>query len=205
MLLCPIIPDKKLAFVAIPKNAGTSIRCAFGVAQGFVEQGQIVRKVHKKPWPSVHTKKDIQALKQEGYLRFCVARNPWVRLVSCWQEKIGKLTARQPNKFQLNMNFSHFARAVHAIPDKKSNRHFRSQLSYVYDGDVLLVDHFLRFETLRADWEMLQERFDLPALRHHRHTGADDSYRALYEKSPEARALVAKRYARDIEYFGYVF
>jgi hypothetical protein len=87
MLICPVIPAKKLAFVAIPKNAGTSIRVAFGHSQGFVSEGEPVAKVHSKPWPSVSDKATVKILGSLGFLRFCVARNPWERFASCWQDK----------------------------------------------------------------------------------------------------------------------
>ena len=65
MLHCPIIPDQKLAFVAIPKNAGTSIRMAFGQAQGFLAPGEYIKGVARKPWPSVDTKLAVHKLKEQ--------------------------------------------------------------------------------------------------------------------------------------------
>ena len=207
MKLCPIIPDKKLAFVAIPKNAGTSIRVAFGVAQGFAAPDEVVKGSYTRPWPSVGSKQEIHALKAEGYLRFCVARDPWSRLVSCWKNKSRKLNWLRQNTddFQANMPFLPFARAACSIPDERSDRHLRSQFTYVFDGDLLLVDRILRFETLEEDWEGLRKQYDLQALPHYKRSRSQFYCWDLYNQLPEARELVAKRYARDIEFFGYEF
>ncbi|MEM8954978.1 MAG: sulfotransferase family 2 domain-containing protein [Verrucomicrobiota bacterium] len=207
MLVCPIIPDKRLAFVGIPKNAGTSIRVAFGIDQGFVQPDDVVKRVFAMPWPSVASKAEIHDLKEKGYLRFCVARNPWARLISCWQNKrfARSWFTNVPGAFEFGMDFLPFARAAHATPDDQTDRHLRSQTAYIFDGDTLLVDRILRFERLHDDWQMLRSEFNLPPLPHYKPTGAEDAYRALYEEFPEAKDLVAKRYAADIDYFNYTF
>jgi hypothetical protein len=118
IIRCPIIPDQKLAFVAIPQNAGTSIRAAFGQAQGFVEPGEFVKGLCNKPWPAVHTKREIQALEAQGYLRCCVARTPWARLASCWKNKRRNSNWVRANAdhFVHDMEFLPFVRVVCAIP-----------------------------------------------------------------------------------------
>ncbi|MEM7144307.1 MAG: sulfotransferase family 2 domain-containing protein [Verrucomicrobiota bacterium] len=208
MLLCPIIPDKKLAFVGIPKNAGTSIRVAFGIAQGFVTPNDEVKQAFKMPWPSVSTKSDINLLRKQGYLRFCVARNPWARLVSCWNNKRFNakwIANNNANSFCHGMEFLPFARSAHETPDDLIDHHLRSQTTYIFDGDTLLVDRILRFENLNQDWQALRDEFDLPELPHYKPTGSQDAYRAIYQEFPEAKELVAERYARDIEFFGYEY
>jgi len=207
MLLCPILPKEKLAFVAIPKNAGTSIRGAFGIAQGFVRQGEIVKKVYSKPWPGVGSKAEIEALRNSGFLRFCVSRNPWERLVSCWQSKITNDTflRKTPGLFHAHMDFPSFVEAAFSVPDKKANRHYRSQMEFIMHKDTVLVDRILRFENLEEDWEGLRKEYDLPALPHYKQTNAAVSYQRIYSEYPELKEQVASRYARDIEFFGYDF
>ena len=212
MLRCPILPKEKLAFVAIPKNAGTSIRVAFGIAQGFVRQGEIVKKVSSKPWPGVGSKAEIEALRNSGFLRFCVSRNPWERLVSCWQQKImnrssSSFTWKTKNHglFHAHMDFPSFVEAALSVPEEKANRHYRSQVGFIMHKDTVLVDRILRFENLEEDWECLRKEYDLPALPHYKQTSSAESYQRIYSEYPEIKEQVASRYARDIEFFGYDF
>lgn len=207
MSLCPIIPEKKLAFVAIPKNAGTSIRVAFGVAQGFVNAGDEVVKAHSRPWPGVRSKSKILKLKKRGYLRFCVARNPWERFVSCWKNKHSdeSFLRKTDGLFQPGMDFPSFLEAAFSVPDEKANRHYQSQVHFIHHGDELLVDRILRFENLIEDWKEMQAEFDLPGLPHYKHSGASQSWLNCYENYPWAKERVAQRYARDIAFFGYEF
>jgi hypothetical protein len=200
-----VIPEKKLAFVAITKNAGTSIRVAFGNAQGFVSEGEPVERVASQPWPSVSDKATIKALRYLGFLRFCVARNPWERFVSCWQDKRADASFLRKTGFREAMEFHDFVEAAFSVPDEKANRHYRFRLSCISYRGKVLVDRLLRFENLGSDWEALRVEFDLPSLPHCKPSGAADSYRALYEKYPQTKQRLAQRYRRDIQYFGYEF
>ncbi len=213
-LRCPIIPDKKLAFVAIPKNAGTSIRTAFGVAQGFINEHDEVKDIHRMNWPSAGENSKIRDLRKQGYLRFCVCRNPWERLVSCWQQKKGShsfiFNRRHHGLFKLDMKFDDFVNAAFSVPDYRANRHYRSQFSFISHRrksrrKILLIDQVLRFESLIADWEDLRHKFGLPVLPHHNNTGATNSYIEIYKKYPKLETKVADRYASDIAFFGYDF
>jgi hypothetical protein len=207
MLLCPVFPDRKLAFVAIPKNAGTSIRVAFGVAQGFVAEGERVEKPYRKPWPSVDTREEIIALGDAGFTRFCVCRNPWERFASFWLDKGhgNRFLSRSKNPFEEGMGFSRFVETALAIPDHEADRHYRLQTGFIFEGDTLLVDRILRFERLHEDWGELSREFGLPALPHYKKTGASRTYRRLFDDHPDARRLVEERYRRDLEFFGYEY
>lgn len=207
MLVCPVVPEKKLAFVSIPKNAGTSIRVAFGVAQGFHQEGEKVVNVSLKRWPSVKTKEMINLLGLLGFHRFSVARNPWERLVSCWKDKRHneEFLRKSGGLFRGGMDFPSFAEVACSVPDDNADRHCRSQLSFISIREKVLVDRIIRFETLGPDWEVLRQEFHLPALPHYKQTGATDSYLELYEKYPETKELVTRRYREDIDYFGYDF
>lgn len=207
MLVCPIIPDKKLAFVAIPKNAGTSIRVAFGVAQGFIAPDEPVTKVHSKPWPGVPSKRKIEWLGRLGYLRFSVIRNPWERFVSCWQNKRNAENFLRMTRglFRPDMDFPSFLETAFSVPEEAANRHYQTQVGFIHHEGRLLVDRFLRFETLGADWESLRTEFDLPPLPHYKRTGADASWKQVYAQYPGTRERVTERYAADIERFDYRF
>ena len=136
-------------------------------------------------------------------------RNPLDRLLSCYAQKIvyhqrelgmPSLLWRYGSRFDRDMSFAEFVHAVAEIPDRLSDIHFRSQHTFFYHRDQLMVDFVGRFETLQTDWGSLRERFGLPPLPH-QNRSRHDPYQQAY--SPALAAVAAQRYERDIELFGY--
>jgi len=70
------------------------------------------------------------------------------------------------------------------------------------DGAVI-VDFIGRYETLATDLAYVGDRLGLPLALPHLNRSAHAHYRDYY--TDETRAIVAARFARDIERFGYTF
>ena len=104
------------------------------------------------------------------------------------------------------MSFKDFVKAVSEIPDYESDFHFRSQYDFIIDkkGKVL-VDFLLHYESLAEDYATLSNNlnFNLPNLPH-LNTSSSKPYYQFYEDR-ELINLVSKRYAKDIDNFGYSF
>ncbi len=146
---------------------------------------------------------------------FTFVRNPWSRLASCYTNKV--LNTRPRRFLEFNnlypgirferMTFPDFVRFVCRVPDDLCEPHFRPQHRFIDRDAIDFIGHMERF----AD--------DLTAII--RRTGLDqrllkwaqtktnvtqastDSYMGLYTK--ETRDLVARKYAKDIDLFGYRF
>jgi hypothetical protein len=145
----------------------------------------------------------------EEYTRFMFVRNPWDRLVSCYEN-----FRRSPTYFRdrchfgcfrtndiNDLSFDEFARSIRHAPDSKSNEHWMSQHTFLPSFDPPV--HFLgRFETLQQDWKLLQQQFDLRDLGHHNPT--KHAHYSLYY-SPRLKDIVAKRFETDIKMFNYEF
>lgn len=145
-----------------------------------------------------------------GYFRFSFVRNPWDRVVSCYRDKIvnshtvGKITilSRYPG-LAPKMPFEEFV-AWLAGPegqDDFADRHWLSQ-------SVILgkhCDYVGRIETYADDLKKIADRLGLDHIetRHANVTSRESSYRHFY--TDKTRALVADRYALDIETFDYAF
>ena len=107
------------------------------------------------------------------------------------------------------MSFKAFAEWLNTSEgsDDFADRHWMSQHRILgFDRSMAVTYDFVgRFERLREDYERLAQlaRLSLPPLPHKLRTQAPDEYRLLYNDS--TKELIAKRYARDIELFGYDF
>ena len=196
-----LVPELKLGFVPTPKVANRSMKAAIATRIGM----PITTDIHHLPWNFT----PLALLKDNDYYRFGFVRNPLDRLLSCYAQKIvyyqrelgmAPLLWRYGKTFHKDMTFAEFVEAVSGIPDRISDIHFRSQHTFFYHRGELMVDFVGHFETLQDDWNSLRGRFDLPALPHQNKSRHVD-YREAY--TPELAAIAAKRYARDIELFGY--
>ena len=152
--------------------------------------------------------------------KFAFTRNPWGRLVSTYENKVrtqweNEYFTNLPNvKYRIEFyekfkggSFKEFVRWIDINGNDHEN-HIRQQTSLVpYD----LVDFVGRFETLESDFKKLCQKMkiDFSRLVHLNssardfHTPLHKHYTEYYDK--ETKQIVAKKYAKDIEYFGYEF
>ena len=130
----------------------------------------------------------------ESYFTFSFVRNPWDRVISwiSYRDKRRNLYGGQINP---------------AIIKKEVNSEFFSKNSYYnllsLDGDFG-IDFIGKFENLQEDFNTVCIKIGIPPQElprknktKHRH------YTEYYDD--ETREIVAKKYAKDIEYFGYKF
>ncbi|MFP4011510.1 MAG: sulfotransferase family protein [Spirochaetaceae bacterium] len=218
-------------YFAVPKVANTSIkklltgvieaRLPADVAERVAGGPQLFRGKGRRA-----EMRDLQYLlckhevpRYRHYYSFAFVRNPWDRLVSCYMDKVAEtdlededlnpksaaVFMRQHGGKTGEVSFEEFAREVCRTPDAESNRHFRSQHVFLTDRrGRLLPEHIFRFETLAEDFATVMQRIGLPGLElpHANRTQRRD-YRDYY--TDELRDLVAERYRRDIEVFGFEF
>jgi hypothetical protein len=220
--------DYRAIYIATPKVANSSIKNAVlslmpEHLRSLLRQDDPPRKLllrqRNRLFRDKHRLMKHEVSRYRSYLCFGFVRNPWDRLVSCYMDKIrstailedGKIPPRgdramyQRGRFKPHMTFEEFVHEVVRTPDKRSNRHFRSQHTFLTDRKgQLLTDFIGRFEQLGEDFRALMQRIGAPecTLPHVRATLGRD-YRDYY--TPELREMVRARYERDIDLFGYDF
>ena len=146
--------------------------------------------------------------------KFSFVRNPWDRLVSWWSlvDNSRNFNAQPPNAFfayvlERATSFEEFLLRCDAeIFDRDGRKNiFRNQIDYLAgDADELIVDFVGRFERLQESFNEISIRLgrapiELPQNNASHHAAYTDYY------TPVTAEIVAKRYARDIEQFGYRF
>ena len=146
------------------------------------------------------------------YYKWSIVRNPWDRAVSAYRDKI---KAGYPRLREFwGLSFKDFVRKLY---DKNIN----SQDARVCDGHIrplhLLMpvsdmDYICRIENFQADFNQLCDNIGMPRrkLPHRNRSGRRRGkrnkrkhYTQCYDD--ETREMIAQKYAKDIELFGYEF
>jgi hypothetical protein len=147
--------------------------------------------------------KNILGEKYDNYFKFGFVRNPWDRLVSCWSDKTTE-------SFKSNYPHSRFTQATNksfdCFVDLLKNgafgedRHIVPQVFFIPPD----LDFIGKFENLQQDFNIVCDKIGIPQqILPHKNKSKHKHYTEYYDD--ETREIVAQKYARDIEYFGYEF
>ena len=209
-----ISESKKFLFVHIQKTAGRSFE---SVLKENIEDLESLPGTHDHAaWV-----KDQLGDKWDEYYKVAFVRNPWDRLVSWYtmiQEKgnttwykrmtgVGKYNKLRQYVLDNTNSFDEFIyTCVDTIDDSDGKKSFwYNQLDYICDQQGnLMIDYVGRFENLKEDTAAVFKKLGIEgASLPHKNSSGRGNYRSYY--SERTKALVAERYSRDIEYFGYEF
>lgn len=210
-------------YFQIPKIASTSIK-------------NTLRQEMTLPGRAAHTTRfplaDPQKLNNGGYsdyFRFGFVRNPWARIVSCYQSKIPRkrninggpwlrlLYYITPDAWHATfnrflptpilssyMNFDEFVAAVAGIPDSRIDKHLRSQFTFLCgENDELMTSYLGRMESFSADFHHVAEQLGLPMEEPQANNARQQKLDFKTYYNQHSWDLVAHRYRRDIELLGY--
>ena len=205
-------PSRHFGFIHIQKNAGISISKVISngvddvqrVVSRHARLKDIIGPIGEEEWKKLYT--------------FAVVRNPWDRLVS-WYSMIAQATYRydplfwkRPRIWRYAVNnsrdFKSFIKNCDAVVmDRGVEKSFAfDQLSYIEKAEGGVgVKYVARYENLSEDlpqiWEILN--LDMPEPSRLNASKRQKDYRAYYDD--ETAQIVADRFHRDIEVFGYMF
>ena len=150
----------------------------------------------------------------DNVFSFVFVRNPWTRLISCYQDKIVQLRPRvYPDFIKIypgipfnRMSFADFVRFVCRVPDDLCNLHFRPQLACFNPQEV---DFTGRVEQFSDDLAYvikhlsLDDKFLKWCYKTKNKTSKEKHYTEFYDE--KTRRLVAEKYKSDIAQFNYHF
>tara|TARA_B100002019_G_C21178715_1_gene552489 strand:- start:58 stop:651 length:594 start_codon:yes stop_codon:yes gene_type:complete len=121
-------------------------------------------------------------------------RNPWSRCVSAW--KFTKSLSGFKN-FILDVSESDF----HCDPVSHDDLLWRPLRSYFVGADHV---NYIRVENLQEDFDTVCDKIGIPQQQlPHTNKTKHKHYTEYYDE--ETKQIVAEKYAKDIEYFGYEF
>ncbi len=212
-------PYRALYFF-IPKVACSSLKvvCSQLLGMPAPDPDDPMRFPHKRHFP--FARRDEIRSTYKDYFKFAFVRNPWDRIVSCFNNKILKTADysdqwykngvadnfwQYGDRFRGGMSFEEFVNTVVSIPDEESEEHIRPQFMFLTDKEGnRLVDFVGKFETLTDDLAIISNKLGFPAIDlPHLLKGKRSHYKDFY--NDETINAIAKRYAADIDMFGYEF
>lgn len=205
--------EHKFIFIHIPKCAGTSVYKALIPENDWHYNINVTKhggwdaknKIYKQHATALQTK-EFYRPDFDNYFSFTFTRNPWSKVVSdyFWMTNSdGRMRKgtfleylNNENDFDLeNLKKETFYRYDHIIP----------QTDFILDKNGENMVNFIgRFENLQNDFDIICEKIGIPQQQlPHKNKTNHKHYTEYYDE--ETRQIVADKYAKDIEYFGYIF
>ncbi len=186
--------EYRCLFIHVTKTAGTSVaRSLFGYL------------------PYHYTAVDYRVIYGEKlfneYFKFAFVRNPWDRLYSSyrylmaggWNEQDQQWTQQHIAHYK---DFNDFVKNWLTDENIQKHVHFWPQSQFTCDHKGrLLLDYVGRFETLQTDFAYICQRLNIDATLKSLNRNPGQQYQEVYD--PEAHAVAARIYARDIALFDY--
>jgi hypothetical protein len=173
--------DKRLVYVAIPKNACTELKTNFVLNSGYRDSFLSSRlPIHDFCGKLVTDASFRKTFLEPNYFRFVVLRDPLRRLVSAYLNKIVRPQRNQRQYLSLPMlehtirsaqrlsgvtfdpvrsiTFEEFVHFLATADDTECNRHWLPQFRFT-GTDLTVYNHVGKVERLQETFDLLSERF----------------------------------------------
>ena len=196
---------RKFIFLHIPKCGGTSIESVFGSWRNNYSKDYFYLGKNRQHF--LLNKILDEYPKCSNYFKFAFIRNPFSRVVSEYNYILSNsknLKDLSFKDFVLNLEnyLNNFAYEYHNL----------SLCDYLLNKEgELVVDFVGRLENFQEDFNEVCSKIKMPNLllphknvsKKSQHNSSKKHYTEYYDD--ETREIVAKKYTKDIEYFGYKF
>lgn len=189
-------PERKLVYLSNPKVACSSIKVSmFGGKPDIHAYTRPCKKTDLTP-------------EMENYYKFSFVRNPYERLVSCYEDKCVKQFRFWDFYFFGYLSdvtdFTDFVKRISKIPDCIAEPHFAGQYRLTHDRrGRCLVDYIGKVESLKEEFVPISERFGLLPLPHTNRVASLVDKKWMDYYTLETAELVYRKYKRDFVTFGY--
>ena len=189
-----MISDKHRAvFIHVPKCAGTSME-EYLKDFGFRIQDHY-HTTHR------HLLKND---KYKNYYKFSFTRNPYDKMVSEFKwftDQLNKWNSPACKKYYKDVDFKTFVNKF-TTSHKGDHYHVNGQYDNLKPLDKL---NFIgQFESLQQDFNIVCDKIGIPKQKLPQENKSKHKHYTEYYDD-ETRQIVAEKYAKDLEYFGYEF
>jgi len=198
----------KYIFIHIPKCAGSSVEYVLD-KQAYKDWNSNWDKNNKiwKQHATADQYKQLYCPNYDQYFSFTFVRNPWDRAVSdyLWIKKELKIEDSFKSYLLLTGDFDTPRLSYPNLNRSGRGDHIIPQTDFILNSnDKQQVNFVGRFENIQQDFKNVCNKIGIThrALPHHNKTKRKH-YTEYYDD--ETRQIVAEKYARDIEHFGYKF
>ena len=201
-----VCDDRRLVYLSNPKAACSSIKATLIPA---IPKGKTAHQATR------FLSRDFLTRNEKTYYKFTFVRNPFARLVSCYEDRFikdqhrvdkGKRDALYFDDYLFGYirnveSFDEFIKKIVRLPPCLHDMHFYPQYNLIYGRrGKCAVDFVGKLKMIGEQFGPIQERFGLRPLPHRNKTEKGD-WRDFY--THETAELVRKKYAKDISTFGY--
>lgn len=169
--------------------------------------GSSVEKALNIPFEHKTAREKIEALGRETWDRkftFTVIRNPWDKVVSHYHYRV---KTNQTGLKGDDLDFNEWVVRAYGRqepPYYDKPKMFMPQTDWIVDASgEIAVDDIIRFENLEEGFARVLAVLGKQASLPHAKKSNRGDYQGYY--NDEARAVVAERFAQDVERFGYRF
>tara|TARA_A100001037_G_scaffold306597_1_gene353094 strand:+ start:17827 stop:18462 length:636 start_codon:yes stop_codon:yes gene_type:complete len=203
----------KFLSIRIPKTASTSV--TFALNEYFDIHGCSDENSPYRYHSSASRLKEhfnSQNWNFDEYFKFAFVRNPWDRFVSnCFflinefEKEQNNPTGIHPPEF-LNKakHIASFGSFKKIVMDGTALHTSPTQYDFLKINDSVGVDFIGKTENLQEDFNTVCDKIGIPQQKlPHANSTKHKHYTEYYDD--ETRQIVAEKYAKDIEYFGYKF
>lgn len=202
--------DKKVAYLNNSKVACSSIKASMideETKGTYTMSKQLGRLDMRRPEKLKDDEKD--------FFTFTFVRNPYERLVSCYESKYHTDKEKYHLKrlyfdcylagyIRKDRGFDKFLDRILKLPNSLLDQHFLVQYELIYDrkGNKR-VQYIGKFENLAEEFGEIQKKYDLKALPHYNNSGVGKKKNWKDYYTLETAELVYQKYKKDFECFGY--
>jgi len=189
----------KCIFIHIPRSAGSSIEQA-------INPDWIFKNFKKQKHILASTAKIIYKDYWNDYFKFSFVRNPWDRMVSMSRYSRFYGCYIKGDKLNIEKYIKKFTGAE-IDPRSLSRKCKTKEIANAIYLNILNeeLDFIGRFENLQEDYRKVFSIINCKNILKHKESNNKKLKHYTEYYDDETRELVAEKYAKDIEHFGYKF
>ena len=200
----------KFLFVHVPKTGGTSIELALDKynthdsAKSLKGEFRPIGSKHLLLSGYINHKGSSFCIPEDSmddYFKFSFARNPWARIFSHFRMFKRSGPARATDSLKSFVKFYCLKKRGDTC---WKGRNFLPALDHVLFNGSIAADFIGRFENLQKDFDFVCDQIGVPR-KQLPHVNKSKIHNYVDHYDEETKQIVAEKYAKDIDHFGYKF